>query len=52
MREKEVMMIYLMNERAIIVDTPVEYTRMINAKEIIKQGTVFGPKLWRHKKCE
>ena len=40
------MMIYLMNERARIrVNTHVGNTRMINAKENVKQGTVFGPKL-------
>ena len=45
-REREVKMIYLMNKKAeITINTPVGETEEITAKEIVKQGTIFGPKL-------
>lgn len=44
MREKEVKMIRKLNEKTrMIVETPVGTTKEINATEIVKQGTVFGP---------
>ena len=46
MREREIMLIYELNRRAdIIIDTPVGITDSITVREIVKQGTVFGPKL-------
>ncbi len=46
MREREVMMIYELNSKAeIIIETPVGMTDSIVVEEIVKQGTVFGPKL-------
>ena len=45
-REREVDMIYRMNERAeIVIDTPSGMTESIKVKEIVKQGTVYGPLL-------
>ena len=45
-REKEIKMIYNLNRRAVItVETPVGRTTKFTAKEIVKQGTVFGPLL-------
>ena len=35
-----------MNERAVFrVSTPAGLTKEVEVKEIVKQGTVFGPKL-------
>ena len=46
MREREIMLIYELNRKAdIIIDTPVGITDSITVREIVKQGTVFGPKL-------
>ena len=46
MREREVLMIYKMNERAkITIETPAGDTNEIVVHEIVRQGTVFGPKL-------
>ena len=46
MREREVMMIYKMNERArITIETPAGDTGEVKVQEIVRQGTVFGPKL-------
>ena len=46
MREREIMLIYELNKKAdIIIDTPVGITDSITVREIVKQGTVFGPKL-------
>ena len=45
MREREVNMIYLLNKKAkIVIDTPVGLTNEIEINEIVKQGTIFGPK--------
>ena len=46
MRAREIMLIYELNRKAdIIIDTPVGITDSITVREIVKQGTVFGPKL-------
>ena len=46
MREREVMLLYEMNREAIFkVSTPVGMTEEVQVKEIVKQGSVFGPKL-------
>lgn len=46
MREKEVRMIEIMNNKArITVDTPSGLTNEIEVKRIVKQGTVYGPQL-------
>lgn len=46
MREREVEMIYNMNRKArMTIDTPHGKTKVIEQKEIVKQGTVFGPQL-------
>ena len=46
MREREIMLIYELTRQAdIIIDTPVGITDSITVREILKQGTVFGPKL-------
>ena len=46
MREREVMLLYEMNREAIFkVSTPVGMTEEVHVKEIVKQGSVFGPKL-------
>ena len=46
MREREVMLIYELNRQAdIVIETPVGVTKSIKVDEIVKQGTVFGPKL-------
>ena len=46
MREKEVMLIYELNRKAdIVIETPVGMTENITVTEIVKQGTVYGPKL-------
>ena len=46
MREKEASLIYKLNKEAIIkVATPAGITEEIKVNEIVKQGTVFGPKL-------
>ena len=40
------MLIYELSKKAdIIIDTPVGITDSITVREIVKQGTVFGPKL-------
>ena len=40
----EIYTIYLMNRSAnAVIETPVGETRQINLKEIVRQGTVFGP---------
>ena len=46
MREKEVLLLYLMNEEATFkVSTPAGITDEAQVREIVKQGTVYGPKL-------
>ena len=46
MREREVYMLYEMNKEAhILIETPVGMTDSITVHEIVKQGTIFGPKL-------
>ena len=46
MRERELGLIYKLNEKAHFkVNTPAGLTREVMVKEIVKQGTVFGPKL-------
>ena len=46
MREREVYMLYEMNKEAhIVIETPVGMTDSITVHEIVKQGTIFGPKL-------
>ena len=46
MREREVMLLYEMNREAIFkVSTPVGMTEEVQVSEIVKQGSVFGPKL-------
>ena len=46
MRERDAIMVYKLNEEAKFkVSTPAGMTEMITVKEIVKQGTVFGPKL-------
>ena len=46
MREREVAMVYKLNKEARFkVDTPSGVTKEVKVKEIVKQGTVFGPKL-------
>ena len=45
-RAREIRLIYKMNEKAVFkVVTPVGVTGEKTVKEIVKQGTVFGPKL-------
>ena len=45
-REREARMIFKLNEKATFkVSTPAGMTKKIHVKEIVKQGTVFGPKL-------
>ena len=45
-REREMMMIYKMNERArITIETPAGDTGEVKVQEIVRQRTVFGPKL-------
>eukprot|EP00112_Aurelia_sp_Birch-Aquarium-sp1_P012703 Seg2675.2 transcript_id=Seg2675.2/GoldUCD/mRNA.D3Y31 product="RNA-directed DNA polymerase from mobile element jockey" protein_id=Seg2675.2/GoldUCD/D3Y31 len=45
-REREVTMIRAMNSEArIVVETPSGYTGEINVKNIVKQGTIYGPQL-------
>ena len=46
MREREVMMIYEMNKLAkIVINTPIGNTKEIEVSDIVRQGTIFGPKL-------
>ena len=46
MREREVYMLYEMNKEShIVIETPVGMTDGITVHEIVKQGTIFGPKL-------
>ena len=46
MRERDAAMVYKLNQEAnFCVDTPGGKTDEITVKEIVKQGTVFGPKL-------
>ena len=46
MREWEVYMLYEMNKESnIVIETPVGMTDSITVHEIVKQGTIFGPKL-------
>ena len=46
MRERDVTMIYKLNEKAgFKVASPAGLTERITVREIVKQGTVFGPKL-------
>ena len=46
MREREVNLIYEMNKKAnIIIKTPVGNSKEITVNEIVRQGTIFGPKL-------
>ena len=46
MREREVNLIYEMNKTAnIIIKTPVGNSKEITVTNIVRQGTVFGPKL-------
>ena len=45
-RERELRMLFKMNEKAnIMIKTPAGITEEIKVKEIVKQGTVFGPRL-------
>ena len=40
----DIKILYKMNKKAeIIVDTTVSQTESMNIKEIVKQGTIFGP---------
>ena len=46
MREREVYMLYEMNKESnIVIDTPVRMTDRITVHEIVKQCTIFDPKL-------
>ena len=46
MREREVYMLYEMNKEShIVIETSVGMTDSITVHEIVKQGTIFGPKL-------
>ena len=46
MRERDVMLIFEMNKKAnIIINTPVGESAEIEVQEIVRQGTIFGPKL-------
>ena len=46
MREREVYMLYEINKKSnIVIQTPVGMTDNISVHEIVKQGTIFGPKL-------
>ena len=46
MRERDAAMVYKLNEEAKFkVDTPSGMTEEIRVREIVKQGTVYGPKL-------
>ena len=46
MREKEIYMLYEMNHKSnIVIEKPVGITFSITVHEIVKQGTIFGPKL-------
>ena len=46
LREKEVLLLYKMNEKASFkVSTPAGITEEVQVREIVKQGTVYGPKL-------
>ena len=46
MREREVLLLYKMNESAVFrVSTPVGLTEEVEVREVVKQGTVYGPKL-------
>ena len=46
MKASEVKMLYLMNRKAkIVVETPIGRTEEFSVDEIVKQGTVWGPKL-------
>ena len=47
MREREVYMLYAMNKESyIVIETLVGITYSIIAHDIVKQGTIFGPKLY------
>ena len=40
----DIKILYKMNKKAeIIVDTTVSQTESMNVKQIVKQGTIFGP---------
>ena len=44
MGEREIQMLYILNKRVeITIQTPVGETKEIEVKELVKQGTVFGP---------
>ena len=46
MREREVYMLYEMNKKSnIVIETPVGMTDSITMHEIVKQCTIYGPKL-------
>jgi hypothetical protein len=46
MRDRDVVMVYRLNEEAMFkVKTPAGETEEIVVREVVKQGTVFGPKL-------
>ena len=46
MRKRKVYMLYEMNKEShIVIETPVGMTDSITAHEIVKHGTIFGPKL-------
>ena len=46
MRERDVYMLYEINKESnIVIETPVGMTDSITVHEIVKQGTIFGPKL-------
>ena len=43
----DIKILYKMNKKAeIIVDTTVGQTENISIKEIVKQGSIFGPIMW------
>ena len=47
MREREVYMLYEMRKESnIVIETLVEMTDSITVHEIVKQCTIFGPKLY------
>ena len=46
MIERDILMLYKMNQKAkVIIDTPAGITDEFEIQEIVKQGTVWGPKL-------
>ena len=46
MRKRDVYMLYEMNKESnIVIETPVGMTDSITVHDIVKQGTILGPKL-------